>query len=350
MKKNILLINRNRTSNLGDQKISETMKKLFDIENVNVNVAEYSEFLGKKIICQKSNKNNKSFLQNIKKNICSISCIKEFKWKIDNRSMFNILKNKNYDYIILGGGELIQSNSHFPIAFNTWIRKINKYQKNAKIILFSIGVTKEFTKRNYKLFNDGLKHVNKVYVRDKESFRNMKDIFKVESEIIPDVVFFNNYNNSLLKENLVLYGVTSYQRVCKYGLIAKSKDDYYKTILKDINRIQKDFPHYKIMIFYTSQEDFDSCKDFLNYIQKEEYIEIADTNTLENLHKFCRSAKYVFSPRMHGCIIGAMEGCKIFPIKISPKICTFEKAYLPNIEFKKLRNILVNKREEVINL
>mgnify|MGYP004481498625 FL=1 len=108
MGKNILLINRNCTSNLGDQKIAETIKKLFDIKNVNVDIAKYSEFFGKKMICQKSNKNNDSFLQKLKKNICTISYIKEFKCKIDNKSMINILKNKNYDYIILGNGELIQ--------------------------------------------------------------------------------------------------------------------------------------------------------------------------------------------------------------------------------------------------
>ena len=98
MGKNILLINRNCTSNLGDQKIAETIKKLFDIKNVNVDIAKYSEFFGKKMICQKSNKNNDSFLQKLKKNICTISYIKEFKCKIDNKSMINILKNKNRPY------------------------------------------------------------------------------------------------------------------------------------------------------------------------------------------------------------------------------------------------------------
>lgn len=353
MDKRILIINRNCTSNLGDQKIAQSMKKLFSSQGVHVDMAEYSNYRGHKEIVKKSYKQetDTALKKYLKKCIIFFPRVKEIKWKLDNKRLFDSLMSKNYDYIIFGGGELIQSNTQFPIAFNSWVKKINKYQKRTKIILFSVGVTNNFSSRNKKLFQIALKSVTKIYVRDSESQKNMKKIFDKNSEVIPDIVFFNEHNENLEnKKNLILYGITSYQRINKYGLLANSLYDYYNDTLNEIKTIKAQHPQYEIQLFYTSQEDYDACVQFKKYAESSIILSLTRINSLEDLHRFCKVAKFVYSPRMHGCIIAALEGCKIIPIKLSPKIITFEKTYLPVIEYEKMKKILFIKSKEVINL
>lgn len=82
------------TDNLGDQAIDYTLKRIFESKGAHVESVNYTMFFtvnGSKF---------KSAFQNLIK-------------------MYKISK-RNFDLVVIGGGQLIQSNSTFPLSLYLW--------------------------------------------------------------------------------------------------------------------------------------------------------------------------------------------------------------------------------------
>ena len=152
---NVLIINRKNTNNLGDCAISASMKKLFEA---------YADVYTEDFCSAKESSSIKSYsikttpyIHPLKKKIAENRFVRKYSWKKKNKSLFDVLNDRKYDYIVIGGGELIQSNFIFPLALYEWVKRAKKLHPNAKIVLFSVGCTKKFENFQHRLVKKSLK-------------------------------------------------------------------------------------------------------------------------------------------------------------------------------------------------
>lgn len=349
--KKILIINRKNTDNLGDQAIGNAMVNLFSSKDTKVDHAEFC-YINRKhslnpdkripyddlIILNNEKKKNRTFLPLMK-------------WKLQNRGLCDCLKNTAYDLVIIGGGELLQSNSIFPCALNYWVRMIHKKQPKTRIILFGVGVTGNFTEKDYKEISNALKNVHEVYVRDEQSKANLNSVFNRTCKVIPDVVFSAKACNSSASRKDVYVGITSGKRIAKYGLMGNDEEQYFQKMMTLVENIKVDEPNQDIKLLYTTNEDLHACRRFNNYIvnKGKKPLGIPCIHSVEDYMALMGKAFKVYSPRMHGCILCEMGGGMAVPVLISPKMKSYEIRYSNNLDLASLHKQLLIAANEVIN-
>lgn len=350
----VLIVNRNRTDNLGDQAIAYSMSKIFTSVGASVEMGEFCNsqgdrniYLNKNITDNMVDDDSKSrgLKDRIKRFAYNNTYIKNIIWLFRNQNLFLPLKSQKYDYIIIGGGEIIQSNSEFPLAFYWWIKKIKKYQSEAKVGLFAVGVTEEYSKRDLLYIKRGIEELDFIFVRDLSSQENLRAVFGKDSVVIPDSVFINmgdpvfTIHNNDAKN--VLYGITPFNRIKRYGILAKTQSDYFENIIADLKEIEQGSPKQKILLYYTTFEDKIECFRFNEYCLSKtgKQYGIAEINSLSDLIHEYANTKTVYSPRMHGCIIANIVGnIDVHPIIISPKMNSFYNMYY------------INNKREILNV
>lgn len=327
----VLIVNRNLTDNLGDQAIGRTMISLFKEAKGNVFVGEYSNIV-KQIRIQEKNIKKCSTQKNalINKIKCS-QLVYPMKWWIQNNAIFQILYTMQFDYILIGGGELIQSNMNFPLALRTWTRIIHKTQRKCKTTLFSVGVTATYNNKDLKRYKDAFRLIDSIIVRDRQSYNNCLNIFNRSAQIMPDVVLSGyaicNEKHEEVTRDCILYGITDFCRINRYHLFAKTKEEYYEKSISDLKMIFEKYPGMKLTLFYTSSSDRDACEEFASFFSSrfEKEIQIACIRNLDELVELYYSAFAVYSPRMHGCILAEItEVPNITPLCISPKMISYK--------------------------
>lgn len=328
---NVLIINRKNTNNLGDRAISMSMKKLFETY-ADVYTEDFCSVKESSSIKSNTAKTTPN-IHPVKKAIAGNPFIRIRSWKKNNKGLFDILDKREYDYIIIGGGELIQSNFTFPLALYEWVKRAKKMQSNAKIVLFSVGCTNNFDRFQHILVKKALRNVGAIYLRDTASVENMYNQFKREAKEIPDCVFANSFDFACAKK-YIFYSLTTSERLKKHGNVQNNENDYFEDCYKYLD---ENFTGRKedIRLFYTTKEDYGVCLKFLEYVYKKysQKIETADIESLEDLISELATAETVISPRMHGCILGKLVGAKVVPILISEKMKSYNKKY-ENESFK----------------
>ena len=335
--KRILIISRIYTSNLGDQLIGSTMYKLFqnygeviqtDLSTYHVGIDIHSNILSKR--------KRKNIFKGALLYILNKLRFNSLYWYVKNGKVLESAKKQEYDLIIIGGGELISPS--FAIPLNAWANVIKKYQKNAKVGVFGVGVTLCNDLISRKRIKNFLDLCQFFYVRDNNSLYNLSYQYGKNGIEIPDVVYFNDFNNNTNKI-INLYGITSIDRILRHNKIFKSEKNYFQASYTEIKSILK---YGEVLIFYTSREDYNVCVRFLKYCKNEygEIFKIATIQTLNDLVKLSMCAKSVYSPRMHACIIGQLCGAVVHPIPISQKMNSFNDKYLRNFDLLKAKDCL----------
>lgn len=329
--KNILVINRKNTDNLGDIAISISMKKIVE----SVGYACISEDFSNPIQTRGINTaasatRKKSVFIKIWKRCLGffrdIPFLYRYVWYFQNKHLFNTLENQQIDAVVIGGGELIQSNLIFPTALYWWT-KLTRRHKIGKCILFAVGVTKDWDSSQKKLVCMALKSVDDIYVRDLESQQNMQMIFGREAQLVPDSVFVNPIV-SRDKGEYSLYGITDFRRIKKHSSEFEDEESYYERSIKEIKHIEEETSK-EVLLFYTTKADLNECRKFNFFCQKRHKVDIkiANISILEDLESYISGALVVASPRMHACILGKLFSANVRPLLISPKMRSFEKLY-----------------------
>ena len=342
-KKNILIISRCVTDNIGDLAISRAMKSLVEeLTSANVYAAD--------LRCEKLISNPFLRLKHKLYNLIARMGAREFAWKVENRGLFDVLNKVSFDLVLIGGGELVQSNGIFPMALDTWAKLITRKQPKAKIYLFGVGVTSHFSEKDRTHICQMLQSISGAVVRDQASKENLFNLFGIKSTVIPDVVYSlkileNKVNNLELDvRNGVLYGLTNYERIMKYGLYAHSREAYFQKTLDAISTFGG-----KVKLFYTTNDDFKECLRFQSYAKsKSVSIEIAEYCDLDSLFTLLKSKETVISPRMHGCILADLCGCKTEPILISPKMMSYKASYQKPLDIVGMRTRIVEEMRQII--
>lgn len=323
MKKKILLINRGTdTDNFGDQAIDYTLKKILESKGALVESVNYTMFFAV------NGSKSKSAFQNL-------------------LEMYKISK-RNVDIVIIGGGQLIQSNKTFPFSLYLWTLLIKLFSRS-KIILYGVGVDGNYDKFKKLLFKRAMSRISNFYVRDTFSRENLKSIFSYDSKVVPDSVLSISkfYHPISKKTNLKLFGITHYGSINRYKYINITETEYLKQQAELLLNL-KATSDYKL--FYNTKSDFLFTLRFQEYL-KETYkrsIAICKNEDLYAYIELVNSSSKVVSSRMHALIIARSFGVEIDPIIRNNKLEVFSKTY-KNLNVEECLRLNMHAIGEILN-
>lgn len=257
---------------------------------------------------------------------------------------YNILKmikiaRQDYNYVFIGGGQLILGNRRFPFSLLSWVLLIKIFSRS-KVILFGVGVDYKFTFSKKKIINISLLLSDGIYVRDKDSKNNLLSIFKKEAELMPDVVtvlsrFYRPNKIEKKEKSLALFGVTSYSSIKHYSAMNINTIEGYffeqMLILKDLQS-----KYDEVKLIYNTDQDYKCSEDFKLYLKEKNKIniEIVDYKDVFSFFDYLANADIIVSSRMHSLIIANSYGVKFVPVIRNKKLETFakESVKMSNVE------------------
>lgn len=310
----ILIVNQGLSDNYGDQAIAYCLERVLKEANHEVSVANFSgdAFANYNEIVDYNT--NFRMLKDIFKFVLPNYLI----WLLKNYFRIrNVLANE-FDVVIIGGGQLILSNSNFPIAMFMWTLLLK-----SKIILFAVGCGSHFSCLDRFLYRVSFRRVNSIYVRDKHSQNMMKKEFGLNVGFVPDSAFL--IHRLLTKKDsyskLCLISIVDYKVYRLYN--GKLNIEEYCSYWRDMIR-QKCMQGYEVSLFYSTYEDFVFLNSFKKYVPD---IESMQVDSLNSFLKILSRAELVISGRMHPLIIAyaLQKNIEVFPF--SDKLCSFKKEY-----------------------
>ena len=329
--KKVLLINEGGLGNLGDEAIRRSLEKLLKDANCDVSWASFSG--AKKTKGAPAIQPKRAAVNSLKKLVKKVLPM-ELLWLLRTWTTFlKYLRRSEYDLILIGGGQLIQSNGAFGLGMFIWVYLFKKFHKR-KVILIGVGAAERYTSFDKYLYSKSLKSVDDIYVRDRDSLSVLKNIFGVSSKLIPDVAFYISkiYKYPPHKEKRALFCPVDYEfykrkrngpetGVDENGYLRYWQDQ----ILKYLN------DNYQVKLFCTSKRaDLPAAEKLKRSLYDKHGIdvEVLDIHTLEELTREIAKSEVVVAARMHALIISYCYGCKVIPFKTSEKIKSFEEDYV----------------------
>jgi len=329
--KRLLLINEGRKDNLGDEAIRYTLQRLLEDANCTVQCASFSgQRKPKGMPARQRRQLSKSWFKTLVRKLVPV----ELRWLLRRWPVFlRCLKANRYDLILIGGGQLIQSNGAFGLATFIWVYLFKKLHKQ-KVILIAVGAAERYTAFDRMLYRKSLQLVDSIYVRDRTSLCVLKNVFGVSSKLIPDVAFYISkiYKYPPGKEKRALFCPTSYEFYKSKRNdpdIGPDEDEYLQ--YWEARMLEYSNDDYQIKLFCTNkQQDLSTTKKLKQFLYNKHSIdvEILDISTLEELTKEIAKSQVVVSGRMHALVIGYCYGCTVIPYRTSAKIDAFEEEYI----------------------
>lgn len=316
--------------NLGDEAIRRIMERILQDAGCSVDWASFSGRRKPKGVPVRRRKR-------VSKGWCKTLVRKaipaELRWLLRTWITFlRYLKANEYDLVLVGGGQLIQSNGAFGLAMFIWVYLFKKFHKK-KVLLVAVGAAEKYTAFDRYLYSKSLKLVDGVYVRDRDSLCVLKNVFGVSSKLVTDVVFYISkiYKYPPRKEKRALFCPTSYEfykRKRDNPDIGLDENEYLQYWEDRMLEYFND--NYQVKLFCTNKNSDLSITEKLRQILYDTHgidVEILDINTLEELAREIAKSQVVASARMHALIIGYCYGCKVLPYRTSEKIEAFEEEY-----------------------
>lgn len=341
--KKVMLVNQGMSNNLGDKLINYAISSYLKARDFEVLNAGYTCFSEMQI-------EDTNFLEYRAEKKLDLPV--SMKWNLKKRQETKNYINKfkeQYDYLIIGGGQLLKTCCYFPYALNEWINFGKRSAK--KIFLIGIGVDQSFSIVEKKIYDKCLRQCDVIVVRDMFSQQCLSNIFGVSSKLLPDLAFLCNESLRFktLYERFPLIMPFDFDTYRYHFNNSLSLIDYR---LKWKYCIDKELSFYnKIVFAYTTPEDKKECfllKKFLGESYKNNII-INNTDSVNNLIDSISNATIVYTSRMHAMIIALMLKKDIRCITISKKTAQFADEYLcKKISSEKLYKILKSSLDEII--
>lgn len=327
--KRVLLINQGKTENLGDQAINIAFKNNLIANGWEVDFAGFAQTNEQTM--QNMSTNSKLKGKSLLKRFTPKFIVWLFKYRKNINEEFNrVTKNKKYDLVIIGGGQLIKTKGVFMLSLLSWYKILKQYL-DCPIILAGIGADPKYSFFEKNIYKKLLSKFDSIYVRDQKSQEVLVNQFNLETEYIPDIVFaFSKYYKpaEVLAKNKLLVMIFDYKALKQNFGTSVSKEEYYKIW---INLIKENIePGLKIILGYTTIGDKLETIEFSNYLNRftDYKFEVVNTDTLENFVEELQETKSLISGRMHGMLLGMNYGCRLIPYIVSPKIQTFNDEWV----------------------
>lgn len=336
--KKALIINEGFSNNLGDQAIRESMTQLLQDSGFSADFAYFTNpgmqqlpaygYLEAGIGAMAPA--SLSFARRVKLKLSGIYWIAQH-----YRHISNILKRQDYELVVIGGGQLIESSgkdypSRFAIAIYWWTRLAKKFTK-AKICLIGVGVGTTFNAKETSLFSQALALADLIWVRDTFSQTAIRFKFGHAAVLTPDVAFYHGSNRveTTNGNRRALIGITSYNEVfAKYNEPGKTRLDYYNEWYGVVRKyLQLGLP---VVLFYTTITDAAESIAFRDYLRQQHQLElpVAKLHTVSDLQELYESASDVYSGRMHALILAMKYQCNVNAYLISQKLKSFHEEYI----------------------
>lgn len=335
--KKILVVNEGFSSNLGDQAIRQSVLQVIADLGYKADYANYSvpalpstgEEKGPAIT--RAGNGVPTIRPGILRRIAG-----QAKWYFTNRSAIKrILKQGQYDLVIIGGGQLLNSSEKvrfniFSLALYCWVTLARKISKS-RVYLMGVGAVGEFHLTESFFYRKALNLADGTWVRDQYSKDSLQRNFGVTGKLMPDFAFYNsNRQNGVYgKENLAIVGIYSFhEMMVKFAQPGLTRETFYKTWHEVISRYLQE--GLQVRLFHTTASDAVETELFRTYLKDKHGLDIpvADTTTLESLCQLYRPVKKIYSARMHALILGMKYNCIVEAFPITQKLVTFENEYI----------------------
>lgn len=354
--KYILNINEGASDNLGDQAISESLTSILfsnklESDTYNFTQVKIVNNIDKKEEDVSSNKiAKKSFLRVF---LSKFKLIQQLRWfQLNIKKIITVSRN-HYNIAFIGGGQLILSNTIFPIAMFTWVLILKVF--GTKIIIIGVGSGENFNFMDKLLYKISFMFCSDIFLRDHESIIKLKKTFGIKADFIPDIAFcyeqFDIKKKNKLEKKLMI-GIIDYSIFVQYAKEVGNKlvdeDKYIKLWANDI--LLKGIDFNEIILASTTTEDTIFSKKLYQYLKQLKLdikvTIVEEVLTLKEYLKILKEMDTVMSARMHTLILAQLHGCFIIPWKISKKIEVYEKEYL-NCD---INNIKIQVEEKLLNI
>jgi polysaccharide pyruvyl transferase WcaK-like protein len=338
--KKIITINEGGFDNLGDHAIYTGLRNVikdcgYDCDSYNITrINKIIENL--QIETHLSNNKYKKNRSIVRQMLSKYKLFKNLRWvQCETSRIYRITKNK-YDVAFIGGGQLILSNSMFPISMLIWVIFFKIF--NTKIYLIGVGSGVNFSffdKLCYKII---FSQCEKIILRDQESRLILHKEFDVLTYYIPDLAFYlrskDKINESIV-DNKLIVGIIDYKIYLRYSLEMKitkvlSLDEYieawYFRTTKYFDRIDE------VVLISTAIEDIDISKKLYEYILSKNIIKniifIERLLSLDDYILLLTPNSTVLSARMHALILAQTFRSNVDPWIISRKLDVYAKELL----------------------
>lgn len=247
-----------------------------------------------------------------------VETVKAFSLRNAISSYIDIHKKiNNIDFMILGGGGLIQD-VYFSYGIYRYILPVFiGFRKNIPYYTFSLGASKISLKANINILSRLIKFANGISIRDEYS----KEIFNLNNKIgfnqniiqIPDSANILVSNNLFNEEYIILV-------VRDFFTLHVDK------IIEIINKIDYNFDHIKIIVFENNQIEIELAELLNEMLEKNNFKTkiIFDINPYNYLNIIERS-RLIISGRLHGVIPSAILHKDFIALSYAPKIASFCK-------------------------
>lgn len=352
--KKVLLINEGGLGNLGDEAIRLSLEKLLKDANCDVS---WTPFSGLKKTNIATATRPKPAAAGLLKKLVRKVLPTELRWLLRTWTGFlKHLRANEYDLVLIGGGQLIQSNGSFGLGMFIWVYLFKKFHKK-KVILIGVGADGKYTGFDKYLYSKALRSADAIYVRDRDSLSILKNTFGVSSKLIPDIAFYISeiYKYPPRKEKRVLFCPVHYKVYKKKrnnseaGLDENGYLQFWEDqIVKYLN------DNHQVKLFCTSKKSDLPAAEKLKqslYCKHGINVEILDICTLEELTREIASSEIVVAARMHALIISYCYGCQVIPFKTSEKIKSFEQEYVNSgISLGEVQGRIANTVKEAIRI
>lgn len=335
--KKVLIINEGFSSNLGDQAINQSATALMQQLGFETHFLFFSNpSIAALPHYAYQNKNGASgssaIFQIIPSGIKQWIIAAKYYLQM-HKKISNALREKNYDYLLIGGGQLINSSnktlvSFFAIAMYCWVKGFKK-NCNGKVVLAAVGASGNYGRMEKYLYKKALQQADKIWVRDAFSATVLQQEFQQSCNEVPDIAFYTQQvpagSNGRDTALLGIYGYAEIKEA--FGNKYPTTESYYSEWQQKL--VQYQAQGYLVKLFYTTQHDAAETRSFQQYLQQQGItVDIEPTNSLEALMAALSNAAIVYSARMHALILALQCGCRVELYPISQKLLSFGEKYL----------------------
>ncbi|WP_146158902.1 polysaccharide pyruvyl transferase family protein, partial [Serratia sp. Nf2] len=283
--KNILIVNEVCSDNIGDHAINEGVRKtLHELSRCSVSVGFDAE---KKHVNPKplQEKNKSGLISRVRHYfLWRNQPVKYFRWYINNIRRIKKTLSDNYERVIIGGGQLVQSGGTFPIAMYLWVRIAEK--NNIPVYIVGVGCAEKFSKLDIWLYKKAFAKSHAIFVREKKSIEKLEVFFAVKPNYIPDLAYALyevKSSQDLAQKNYVIVGATAFyvhkKNITETGCAKEESFERYVKYWEGI--IDKEVQAgNRVVLVSTTVEDAELNKylyHHVDYNNKNSCIELVET-------------------------------------------------------------------------
>lgn len=328
--KEILVLNQGNTDNIGDIAINDVITQFFVSKNFSVKSSPYwsEDFIFGGLYKYK-------FIKKIINKLMNLVFFGDFFMKRYIRKNF---KNKKFDAIVIGGGDLLSGHLGFCCAFYNWVKYFHK--KNIDIYVIGISSNKNMNKARKKRYIKSLKRCTYISARDAFSRKIISQDYGVKCDIHADIVFSykkihesnDRSGKKIIKEAKAVIVPINYKKNILEYLGLKNKLEYFEIIKEKIKKSNIK----EVIITTTVNDDKTAASELVEYLKKDEnlIVKYYDIYSVKEYIDIIKNTVLVISGRMHAMILGLVYKNDIDVIKSNIKLSIFSKEYenIDNLE------------------